>query len=202
MDITLKVRPDNCFDTEAGAARGDYIYGDKQDCFLRPDWTLAQVRSFINASNEPMVGLSLTQIDLATWDVLESLLPEASKELRLMKSFSEYEDLYTSRFSCALYPMVVLTRDWSQYQTSGKVSKDRVEFSVLDDDELHEMFDRRSKSGSMDRLDVGRVPQVIMGTGYTRSCMPSDGSAVLEWQFAELTNGDILVLAGYEWFNK
>lgn len=190
-------------DLEPLEGRGDYIYGDNQDVFLRIDWSLAQVRAFVRSSNEPFVGLFLSALGADTWKVLDRLFSSAAqRELRTMKAHCEYQDCYTGRFSTSLFPLVLLTRQLSAYAHDEGYEPRHLDYACEAEHNLErELTDLENDECSC-RIRLSRIAQVLMGTGYTNSCLPSDGDAIIDWQFAELTNGDILVLAGYEWFNQ
>jgi hypothetical protein len=201
--ITIKPRPDNV--TAVGTDRGDYVYGDAQDRFLRPDWDMDTIKSFISSSNEPIDAISLPALGNLTWDKVSELLPGGEREVKLMRDYSQYEDAYTGRFTDSLYPLLILTRDVTPYRKAlqGKESADRIRWATFLSKDVPSLLEDLTESSNTDaRVALGRVSQVLIGTGFTRMCLPTDGSAVIEWQFAELSNGDILALAGYEWFNK
>ncbi len=198
-NITIKVRPDGL---ESNPSRGDY-YGDAGDRFLRTDWTLPFVRGLMERANEPFFAIELSGLRVQSWDALGLLLPQAHRERGAMRHLSDYEDVYTGRSTPSLWPLYVLTTAPEQYHPALHEAQALPELVTLGANELSDCLDLLAESTTFgERISVGRVIQVCMGTGYTRSCLPTDGSAVLEAQFAELSNGDILVLAGYEWFNK
>lgn len=199
MDILIKVRPDGL---EPNENRGDY-YGDAGDRFLRTDWTMESIRRLMASANEPFHGVCLARIRTQAWDALEQLLPRSSKEREAMRTMCEYVDAYTGRFTPSLWPLLVLTTAPEQYEPALSATGASVDFVTLDEPELAEYLEEVTTSRSFgERINIGRIAQVCLGTGYSRMCLPSDGSAVIEAQFAELSNGDILLLAGYEWFNK
>lgn len=183
--------------------RGDYVYGDNQDVFLRVDWSLEQVKSFVRTSNEPFVGLVLSNLRADTWQALALLLGDAAqKELKTMRTHCEYSDYYTNRFSPSLFPVLLLTRNLGAYARDEGYEPRHLEFASEAEHKLEQVLADLQSDEYECRIRLSRIAQVLMGTGYTNSCLPSDGDAIIDWQFAELTNGDILVLAGYEWFNK
>lgn len=199
--LTLKLPPGNLVAPED---RGDYPFGDNAPLFLRVDWTLKQTMSFFQRLNEPYSALYLPYLVSKPWDALEKLLPDGTKEVRAMHEKCQYKDYYTERFSSALLPLMVLTVDPDQYvdETRGLGAEDlaRATMDEAECSERLEQYHQLVPAGS--ELNPGRVAQVLMGSGYSLTCMPLDGTSVLRWQFSELTNGDVLLLAGYEWHNK
>ncbi len=197
VPVTLKPRPADV-PKDAGV-RGDYLYGEDQAEYLRPDWLLVTVEEHVRAANEPLQGIALRRLSSSTWGVLEELLPQGLEEVQRMRGNAAYEDVYTQHTTTSLYPLLIVTPDAQQYPDVNN----QLEFATLDTTELLEYLPQLVDKKTHDcGVALGRIEQVLLGSGYTQMCLPSDGSACIELQFAEFTNGDILVLAGFEWFNK
>lgn len=188
--------------------RGDYPHGSKPTKYLRPDWTLPHVLGLVRASNEPLVGLPLRALGADTWMVLKRLMgadaaavPDALLD---MEEGLAYVDVFTDRQAYAAFPLYVLTRDTDQYaQPSRGVTAERLAAIACTGEELTARLSALDQDADWEvRVKVDRVTQVLMGTGFMTEYLPADGSVILDWQFAEFSNGDILILAGYEWFNN
>lgn len=199
--LTLKLPPLGILALDE---RGDFPFGDNACLFLRLDWNLEKVLGFFKQLNEPYSALSLAYLGLNAWKTLEKLLPDSGKEVRAMHEKCQYSDCFTDRFCPSMLPLFVVTTDPSQYVDEPRgFGASAIERATLDEEALADALKRYTEGASAGAtLAPGRIPQVLLGTGYSRSCLPSDGDSRLNWQFSGLSNGDVLVLAGYEWFNK
>ncbi len=183
--------------------RGDYVLGDAQDKYLRTDWKLDTIISMVRQGNEPMKAVDLSALGAQTWKVLLEMLSPGTGPMALadMKNSALYTCHYTGQKMCSLLPLYLVTLSWEQYVRPGTRGLDRDSLQYASS-ELEDGIPFGTNDQFGDRIGVSRINQCLLGTGYTQATLPSDGDAVIEWQFAELTNGDILMLAGYEWFNK
>ncbi len=183
--------------------RGDYVLGDAQDKYLRTDWTLDTILSMVRQGNEPMKAIDLSALNPRTWTVLLELLSPGTGPMALadMKNSALYQCHYTDQRLCSLLPLYLVTLSWEQYVRPGSAGLDR-DSLMYASSELEDGIPFGTNDQFGDRIGLSRVQQCLLGTGYTMATLPSDGSSVVNYQFAELTNGDILILAGYEWFNK
>lgn len=198
--LTLKLAPQ---DAEIEENRGDYAYGNNPTLFLRVDWSYEQLLTLLKCGNEPMFGLWLSSVSQDTWSALKKLLPSGGKELGVLKDRCEYNDVFTQRFTPSLLPLLIISLGFEQYTLEdGRKAHEVYGWAIEEERELLASLKARKEDGDeTSNLGLSRIEQVLLGTGHTQARLPSDGTAGVNWQFAELTNGDILVLAGYEWFN-
>lgn len=199
--LTLKLPPS---DLDIEENRGDYAHGSNSARFLRTDWSYEQLLTFLRSGNEPMYGLWLDRVSQDTWSAVNKLLPGAKKELAAFKDQCEYEDVFTGRFTPSLLPLMLISLGFEQYTLEdGRKAHEVYEWAIEEEREMLASLKARKDEGNLTaNLGLSRIEQVLLGTGHTKALLPSDGTVGVNWQFAELTNGDILVLAGYEWFNK
>lgn len=199
--LTLKLPPAEMTVSED---RGDYVFGDMPTLFLRLDWTLDKALGFFQQLNEPFSALYLSYLSTKPWSALEQLLCEGTKEVRAMKANCQYSDSYSERYSPSLLPLFILTVDPDQYVKPGQgFDRQAIGRATLDEDEFRtKLAPYREQLPAGSDVNPGRIAQVMLGSGYSFSHSLADGTSVLRWQFSELTNGDVLVLAGYEWHSN
>lgn len=199
--VTLKPLPDDR--PEPHASRGARVLGEAGvDAFFRRDWTMASFRRFLANSNEPMEALDVSSIAMTPWTGLKQLLRNDNHEAELLAEFVQYKDAYTEQFTCSAVPLVLFCANAQAYVGPDHPLPWLLSTARFGADALDELMLRftaeHDDSWSEPRLD--RILQVLLGTGYSRSHLPAAGDSRLTWQFVELTNGDVLLLAGYEWF--
>ena len=190
---------------EANPSRGDYIYGESQGEFLRTDWTLEQVLATTGA-RDFVQGLPLGAISKCSdygWGALRLLLPEDSVNVAAMKGGCVYDDVVTGHRAMGLVPLYLLTTNVDAYAHDKGFSMNRLRSVADRQDDVEDYFDGHKKHRAyLEELALSRIEQVLLGSGYTDFTLPSDGSVGVSWQFVALSNGDVLLLAGLEWFNK
>ncbi len=197
---TLKVKPDN---VTALPGRGDYVFGDNQELFLRPDWDFKTVLRFFEQLNEPLQVLDVRLLERQPWNALRKVVKDGLFEVRAMQDKADYLDCYTELHTPSLLPQFLLSTDTGQYAHAEGYTAGQLEMATLEESEFKAVvgsYDNQAAWGPP--LVPGRVQQVLIGTGYSRSFLPTDGDSHLAWQFTELTNGDVVMSLGYEWFNK
>lgn len=182
----------------ADPSRGTYVLGSAQAKYLRTDWTLERLRSMVAQNNEPLSLLYLPGVAQRTWGALSAMLHEPVALLDMQNS-AKYTCEYLRQETPSLMPLYLLTADLEQYAHDKSYSLDRLMRACLNPSAAGWL---NNPLDSTNTMNVPHIQSVMMGTGHTADLLPSDGTAIKCAQFAELTNGDILVLAGFEWFEK
>jgi hypothetical protein len=191
-------------------ARGERVLGKPAlDRFLRRDWALDDVDRWIRHSNAPTEALHLADIALRPWDALKQLLPSvvsgsAGFDVVALRTFSEYADVYTGHAACALLPLMLLCQDAGSYAPTDSALRPTILAARRVGETLDELagsYKGKEDPSPRKAPALARVLQVQLGSGYQTERSLQEGDSCLAWQFIELVNGDLLLLAGYEWFS-
>lgn len=108
----------------------------------------------------------------------------------------KYEDVYVGGPHCGVVPTILWTHDPQQYADNLLKTEHRLDVEYVLDTEWHE----RLKYSSIKELNP--IHQAMMGSGYTISCLASDGEAKQHFGIMTLDNNDLLLVAYWQWFNK
>jgi hypothetical protein len=146
-------------------------------------------------------AVMLANMGFNTWEVLKTLLPSSTQALDTLRQNCRYKDLVSGALACSLYPVAIVAQSIEPYVPAGT----DYEFfcqAFCQENALQywqqEQFEY-AEERPFDLLD--RVATVLMGSGYTALCRPSDGGSEYQWERVDLSNGDTLLLAGLGWFN-
>jgi hypothetical protein len=102
-----------------------------------------------------------------------------------------------------LYPMAILSQDIHKYRLGDlRNSHYDIAFDVEWTKSMTcTAYDTKTKEKIV-AINVDHIAKAYMGHGYTSGTLPYDGSGRIELVKVRLSNGDWLVCATWEWFNK
>lgn len=127
-----------------------------------------------------------------------------------------YTDWYNPDFEpYALFPVYFYTNDCGPYLQDGPYSFWKEEWNETEktSEQPNEFWPFTIQSSYNDLLTVYQNPEMIydvsyarivsqMGSGFTDFTSPNDGSRAFDTRVLELKNGDYLLCACWEWYNK
>jgi hypothetical protein len=123
------------------------------------------------------------------WESLRNLGVDA-EQLNL-----RYECGVTGLEFWVVVPVAIWTDDVRRYRHKPYTDSS---FDYAFDLDWHE----KMMPSYQDLNHIPNINKIMLGTGYTGFCRPSDGSHQIIGLFAPLDNGDFLQVHTWEWYNK
>lgn len=165
---------------------------------------------------EPYINL-LEQKDLEENEVLLLIFlayfsPNALAKLGCFNEISlsqflragSYECPFNSNRQCffGLYPLAILSKDISKYRLGDLRGG---HYDIAWDVEWTKTmscagYDK--DKNKIVKIDIDNIATAYLGHGYTEGTLPYDGSGKVKQVKVRLSNGDWLVCATWEWYNK
>lgn len=182
--------------------RGSYAFCRQIDPHLRIDvcpWNPLSEQELLERG-----VLMLSHMALNGWNALQMMLPGNTHLFEDMQRNCLYQDVLSQGPAHSLAPVAIVAKDLAAYaQALGEKDLDFLRYTYWHDSAADYWSQTQfgySEEMSFDNLD--RVTTVLLGTGHTQLCLPSDGESVYAWERMDLSNGDSLLLIGLEWFNN
>ena len=139
-----------------------------------------------------------------TYNVWVSLLKMGfgSQELCDLRKLLQYDCPFSDSFDRRHYyyavPVAIISKDINKYRT--KEFEDSL-WDIYWDSEWTRDFAFKNEEGNC-QLRCSLITESMMGHGYVKECLPSDGSSSKSQAKILLNNGDYLGIITWIWHNK
>lgn len=134
---------------------------------------------------EDYVPINLSWADRNPYVALRVLGIDGTK----MKEASAYECIYLEQTFYSVVPYLLLTKNVHQY-------------ACFDKHYMKDMFVDAEWMRKIRQDKLCSVGFTMTGPGYTSFFMPHDGSGSRKTAYVKLSNGDILLVTVWHWYNK